>query len=495
MSEGISFKPPDFSDAGNANRLSAEYHGLLAYADSLGWLWWNGKKWERNEHKAVDKAVKLTENMAMEAMAELSAATHAEADAKVAIAAKEDGAKELLSAAQKAVKAAKCYYAHALKSRNAPRIRGMLDLAKPDFLIKASMLDADPFLLNTPGGMIDLKTGNVFPHDIDAPFKWCSQITAVSPGSKGAEMWIDFLDTVTCGDRSLAGFLQMVAGMAAIGKVYHEGIIVANGSGRNCKSTLFNALAGVFGDYSGTIDVRTLTTDRQNKGASLATLRGKRLVIASELEEHQRLSTSTLKQLASTDRLTIEEKFKAPETVDQTHTLILYTNHLPRVGSTDNGTWRRLLVVPFNAVIPPGGGTQNYADKLVEEAGPAIIAWIIQGAMNFIANDFKLIVPDIVEQATEEYRDRENWLENFINERCVREPDARVGARDIYLEYKDWAQDAGEYVRRENDFSSAMEVAGYHKITPKGRKAWVGLRLVAAEYINSPMKKSNFNVL
>ena len=492
LNEGISFKPPDYSDAGNANRLSVEYHGLLAFTDSLGWLWWNGKKWERNEHKATDKAVTLTENMTMEALAELSAATYAEADAKLAVAQKEDGAKERLEAAQKAVKAAKGYYAHALKSRNAPRIRGMLDLAKPSFLIKASMLDADPFLLNTPGGIVNLETGKVLPHDIDAPFKWCSQITAVAPGSKGAEMWIEFLDTVTCGDRSLAGFLQMVAGMAAIGKVYHEGIFAANGSGRNGKSTLFNAVAGVFGDYAGTIDVRTLTTDRQNKGASLATLRGKRLVIASELEEHQRLSTSTLKQLASTDKLTIEEKFKAPETVDQTHTLVLYTNHLPRVGSTDNGTWRRLLVVPFNAVIPQGSGTQNYADKLVKEAGPAIMSWIIQGAMNFIKNDFKLIIPDCVEEATEEYRERENWLENFINERCVREPDARTGSRDLYLEYKDWAQENGEFVRRENDFAGAMEAAGYHKITPKGKKFWVGLRLVAAEYINNPMRKARF---
>ena len=85
MSDTISFRPPDFSDAGNANRLAIEYHGLLAFADALGWLWWNGKKWERNEHKAVDKAVKLTENMTMEAMAELSEAIHAEADAAKAI--------------------------------------------------------------------------------------------------------------------------------------------------------------------------------------------------------------------------------------------------------------------------------------------------------------------------------------------------------------------------------------------------------------------------
>ncbi len=195
------------------------------------------------------------------------------------------------------------------------------------------------------------------------------------------------------------------------------------------------------------------------------TLRGKRLVIAGELEEHQRLSTSTLKQLASTDKLTIEEKFKQPETVKQSHTLVLFTNFLPRVGSMDNGTWRRLLVIPFNAVISEQDSAQNYAEMLVEKAGGAILSWAIQGAVDFIKNGFKLVVPDVVAMATEEYQNRENWLENFIDERCIKEPNARVGARALYDEYKRWAQDAGEYVRREADFSTAMEAAGYLTIS------------------------------
>ena len=86
------------------------------------------------------------------------------------------------------------------------------------------------------------------------------------------------------------------------------------------------------------MDIRTLTAEKANRGASLATLRGKRLVITGELEEHQRLSVSVLKQLGSTDKLNIEEKYKQPESVRQSHTLVLFTNHLPRVGSTDNGT-------------------------------------------------------------------------------------------------------------------------------------------------------------
>lgn len=82
---------------------------------------------------------------------------------------------------------------------------------------------------------------------------------------------------------------------------------------------------------------------------------------------------------------------------------------------------------------------------------------------------------------TEDYRARENWLENFINERCVKDPNAREGARALYLEYKDWAQDAGEFIRRENDFAAAMEKAGYQRIKPKGRWNYTGLHIAWAE--------------
>jgi P4 family phage/plasmid primase-like protien len=298
--------------------------------------------------------------------------------------------------------------------------------------------------------------------------------------------WVNFLNLVTCGSVELARFLQQVAGAALVGRVYHEGIFIAVGSGRNGKSTFFNALLWVLGDYGGTIDVDVLTTDRQNRGAALATLRGKRLVLSSELEEHKRLSVSTLKQIASTDKLTVEEKYKAPETVEQSHTLVLFTNFMPRVGSTDQGTWRRITVLPFRAVIPPEEDIPNYTEQLVKEAGPAILQWAVAGAASFCQNGFRLEMPEAVSEATQAYRARENWLENFIAERCVKEPGVRVGARELYLEYKDWAIEAGEYVQRERDFSVAMDAAGFQKITPRNKRTWLGLRLLRTGERSNP---------
>lgn len=473
------FKPTDYSDAGNAEVYVAAYRGLLAWCDALGWLYFNDRRWERNDHKATDAAIILTDNMLDDARTEYSNALYREAEAKLRVSDGVPGAAEELSEAAQAVKAAMAYLDHARKSRNAAKIRGMMELAKPSLVVKADKLDADPFLLNTPGGILDLRTGKVKPHDIDSPYLFCTKITTATPevDPDGGQLWLEFMQTITCNDASLMGFLQMVVGMAAVGHVYHEGIIICNGSGRNGKSTFWNAIAAVMGDYAGSIDPDVLTTDKQRRGASLATLRGRRLVIAAEMEEHQRLSTSTLKRLASTDKLTVEEKYRQPEDIVPSHTLILFTNHLPRVSSTDSGTWRRLAIVPFDAVISEGNSKQNYADLLAARAGPFIASWIADGAKLFIENGFKLTIPDVVEEATEVYRGRENWVERFIDESCMREPGTKVGARDLYTRFKDWANETGEYVCREKDFSDAMEREGYRKNRTKAGYMYYGVRL------------------
>lgn len=478
--DGESVKPPDFSDAGNAEVFTRVYRDELIYTDSLGWLFWDGMKWQRDDHKAATYALELSARMLEEAQKENRAAllNHAEAQAKFAETDDPtDG--DRVKKAETEKKAAKAFLKHAQNLRGAARIRNMLDLSKQAMVIKADQLDANPTELNTPAGIVDLTTGIVRPHDRTA---YCSQITAAGPSTEGAEMWSDFLNTITCGDTSVQNFLRNVAGMALLGAVYQEGVVIAYGGGRNGKSTFFNALGAVVGDYTGSIEISTLTTERGNKGAALATLRGKRLAITGELEEHQRLSVATLKRIASTDRLVIEEKYKQPEEVKQTHTLVLFTNHLPRVGSTDNGTWRRLTVVPFNASIPPGEGVQNYAEVLARKAGGAIMSWGIEGAVHFIRNGYKLDIPAAVAAATKDYREREDWLTNFIDERCERRPGVHEGARNLYLAYKSWAEEAGEFVRRERDFSVAMEAAGYKSRHTKKGKIYDGLCLDGLAY-------------
>ena len=468
-----SVEPDDYSDAGNAEVFARVFKDKLLYADSLGWLKWDGKKWDKSDHHATQCALELSEAMRKDALLKHEAALHLQAQAKANMAAEEAGEEEI-ERANKAVAAAREYLKHAKATRNAVRIKSMISLSIPYFLTKADRFDADPFDLNTPDGIVDLRTGRIRPHD---PLAYCSQITACPPGTEGVEMWDSFLDQVTAGDQGMKNFLQLVAGMAAIGSVFREGIIIAYGGGRNGKSTTINSIGTVFGDYSGGIEVKTLTTDRQNKGASLALLRGKRLIVTGELEENQRLSVSTLKQLASTDGLVIEEKYRSPELIRQSHTLVLFTNHLPRVGSTDGGTWRRLTVVPFNATIQPDEDIPNYTEHLTSNAGGAILSWVIEGAVLFCKQGFKIPVPDSVAIATEEYQAREDWLNNFISECCVKGPNERVQSSALYQAYKVWSESTGDYTRRQNDFVAALEAAGYQKFNLSGVKYWRGMGL------------------
>ena len=466
-------RPPDFSDAGNAEAFTQTYRDTLLFSDALGWLVWNGQRWERSDHKALTLATELSGEMLADAQKEYRAALVGMAEAKAAEAEGTSKPEDMERATNRAA-SAKAYLTHAKQTRSAGRLKSMLELAKPAFVVKADTLDANPADLNTPAGIVDLTTGELRPHDRAAR---CSQITTTSPGEQGAQMWTDFLDTITQGDGSLRGFLQLVAGMALHGKVYHEGLILAHGAGRNGKSTFFNALAAVLGDYAGSLDIDVFTTDKQNRGAALATLRGKRLVIAGELEEGRRLSVATVKKVCSTDRITAEEKYRMPETFTPSHTLCLFTNHLPRVGSTDPGTWRRLIVVPFRATIPTQGSRSNYGDILVKEAGPSVLAWAIEGAVNFARDGYQLQTPDVVEEVTEQYRGQEDWVGNFIAECCTTAADARTGAAELYQAYRAWAERSGDYVRRLPDFNAAMEAAGFQKVAPKNRKTWVGLSL------------------
>jgi len=459
-------KPDDYSDAGNAEIFTELYGNDLVYTNSIGWLYWNGSRWESNDLKAIDLATHYTQKMLSDARAVYHQAKEEAEDCE-----DKDQKSAIINPAKK-------YLAHAEKSRSFNRIKAMTEVAKPQLIRQASDFDAEPHIINTPSGIVDLKTGEISPH---SPQANCTKITRCAPNNENADIWDDFLDTITCGDGSLRGYLQLVAGMALVGAVYQEGMLIAYGSGANGKSTFFNALGAVMGDYFGAIDIDVLTTKDQNKGAALATLRGKRLVVAGELEEFQRLSPATVKRITSTDPITVEQKYRDPETIQPSHTLCLFTNFMPRVSTTDPGTWRRLFVVPFNAKITGSSDIKNYTQYLVEHCGGAILQWAIDGAVMFCRNGHTIQTPDIVAEVTEEYQQRENWLENFIADCCDVEVNYRVNAGDLIAAYKEWARSVGEYEgRRGNEIYNAMIAAGFEQVKPRNVKTWLGLRLKAS---------------
>ena len=226
--------------------------------------------------------------------------------------------------------------------------------------IDQRQLDADEFLLNTPSATYDLRIGLPSAHE-HTPADFITKQTTVDPSDDGMDIWQDALETFFCADNELIDYVQEIAGLSAIGKVCVEGLIIAYGEGRNGKSTFWNTLSRVLGTYSGNMSADTLTVGcKRNVKPELAEAKGKRIIIAAELEEGMRLNTSNVKQLCSTDEIYAEKKYKDPFSFVPSHTLVLYTNHLPKVGAIDAGTWRRLIVIPFNAKIEGSSDIKNY---------------------------------------------------------------------------------------------------------------------------------------
>ena len=249
-----------------------------------------------------------------------------------------------------------------------------------------------------------------------------------------------------------------------------EALVIAYGEGRNGKSTFWNTIARVLGTYSGNMSADTLTVGcKRNVKPELAEAKGKRMIIAAELEEGMRLNTSNVKQLCSTDEIYAEKKYKAPFSYVPTHTLVLYTNHLPRVGAIDQGTWRRLIVIPFNAKIEGKADIKNYADFLFKMAGGAVLQWIIEGAKRVIASDYKIAQPRVVQDAIQKYKENNDWLSHFLEDCCEIDPSYEAKSGEVYNTYRSYCNQMGEYARSTTDFYTAIEAADFtrHK-TKKG---------------------------
>lgn len=457
--------PEDFSDVGQAIVLSREYMDRLRFSPATDYIVFNGSFWEESQPNAQGIAQELTARQLEEAETEIQRCMKemSENGAWAMLAAM--GAKKAMAAFSEAQRRsfekyerAETYRKYAIKRRDTKYISAALKEARPMIQIEQRVLDADEFLLNLPSGTCDLRTGAVREHNAQ---DYITKQTAVDPSGDGMDVWEDALQTFFQGDADLIRYVQEIVGLAAIGKVYIEALVIAYGEGRNGKSTFWNTIARVLGTYSGNMSADTLTVGcKRNVKPELAEAKGKRMIIAAELEEGMRLNTSNVKQLCSTDEIYAEKKYKAPFSYVPTHTLVLYTNHLPRVGAIDQGTWRRLIVIPFNAKIEGKADIKNYSDFLFKTAGGAVLSWIIEGAKRVIASDYKIVQPKVVQDAIQKYKENNDWLSHFLDDCCEVGDDFEAKSGEFYNAYRSYCLQMGEYTRSTTDFYSALESTG-----------------------------------
>jgi P4 family phage/plasmid primase-like protien len=467
---GVNLVPDEITEVQQGVLASRIFSSFLAYSRPLGgFLVFTGKRWEQSN----DKARGLFQSFAIEQKkcATKQLRTHEnivnkrEKEVEEAL---DNGTfnKEKNALAIKAEAVAKAvakeFYSLGKRLNTSSGLDHAIKEATPHLAASPEDFDADPFLLNTPEGTVDLRTGKIRPHN---HADLITKITSVSPSLKGMDKWRGFLTQLTRGDKELELFLQILAGMCLIGRVHTEILVLAKGSGSNGKSTFFNVLKLVMAEYACMLSPSVITeSNTKNMGPEMATLKGKRLALAAELASGKRLDANAMKSLVSTDDIHAEAKYCAPIDFKPSHTLILFTNNYPNVRDLDHGTWRRILAIPFSARFEGAGKIENYGEILHEEAGGAALSWMIEGSRRYASQNFSLgPFPKCIEEETKAYRSENSWISKFIESHCECGTGLFAKASELYAAYVDFTNSSGAIAKSQAEFSAAIVALGYGK--------------------------------
>ncbi|AYN57465.1 DNA polymerase/primase [Arthrobacter phage Constance] len=417
------------SDDGNAQALIDQYGDRLRYCSERGrWLAWNGNVWEwqhgtggaaREYAKAIARALP-------------DAGTEAQNHKRRALSAK--GTSDML-----------------IQAQTDPRITVTID-----------QLDAHPWELNTPGGIIDLRTGQLTPPD---PTKLHTRITSCAPDfDADTTLWQTFLNQTFPEGEGLIAYMQRLVGYSAVGEVREHLLPFAYGGGGNGKGVFLEAIKGVLGDYATTSPNGFLMASNYAPHTTeIARLAGQRMVICSEVNEDDKFDEAKVKALAGGDTLTARFMRQDDFTFKPTHQLWLMGNHQPAVESGGHSFWRRLRLIPFTHTVPDSQMIEDLQGILARDHGPAVLAWIARGAAEYAAKGLQ--EPAGVKAATEDYAHSVDTVGRFIEEECTLHPGTAAAhlATDvsaIRAAYERWCLDNGETALRGRAFQSQIRRHG-----------------------------------
>ena len=372
-----------------AHRLAGAYRDRLLFVHGIGWHRWDGTRW----------AVDLDETHAYRAVLDVVRSALAESV----------GDKQLR--------------ADATRCESDAGVSGVLAIARRlvEFAATVDDVDADPALLNTATGTLDLRTMTLREHD---PADRLTKVTAAGYRRHAdPQEWAGFLERVLP-DPDERAYLQRVVGQALYGRVGAQLFPVLTGTGANGKSTATGALTATLGDYAAVIDPALLVNDRgRPPGPETMQLLGARLVIASETSEGSRLDEATMKRLTGGDPITARHLYREPVTWTPSHQLLYVTNRLPAVKGNDPAVWRRIRVIPFNVVIPASERDPELSERLTLHAD-AILSWAVAGWQDYRAGGMR--EPASVLTATEEYQ-----ADSVGRIVLLRVPSAQLSSRTI----------------------------------------------------------------
>jgi len=348
----------------------------------------------------------------------------------------------------------------------------VVSLASDDRKLAATVAqwDADPWLLNSPSGMIDLRTGQCRPSRHD---DYATRMTAVGPNGE-CPKWKTFLQQAADGDQELVDYLQRVVGYCLTGFTTEHALFFFHGPGANGKSVFITTLAGLMGDYHRTAAVETFTFSKTDRHPTdVAMLRGARLVTAVETEEGKGWDEARIKNLTGGDKVTA--RFMRQDFFEflPQFKLLIAGNHRPGLRSVDEAMRRRLRLIPFDVIVPPDRRNPALTEELKAE-WPGILKWAIEGCLTW--QNGGLCTPPKVAEATNEYIESEDVIQKWIDECCTKSVESWVAVSALFGSWRSWATEAQEYIGSQRRFSQALIERGF-KPHRRDQRGFLGLAL------------------
>ncbi len=438
-----------WTELGYARRLIHVYGGRLRYVPAWRrWLVWDGHRWA---HDATGQAQRWAKVIARRLTTGAMAIKDDEPERKAKI-------------------------SMARRGESAHAVGGALTLAgtEREIVVTPDDLDADPFLLNCRNGTLDLRTMELRSHN---PADLLTKMTGAGyhPGATG-QAFAKFLQDVQP-DPEMRSYIARLTGHALEGRVVSHILPIHCGAGANGKSTYIDAVLAALGDYADAADPELLTARTfEAHPTGIADLFGLRLAVLHETDAGRRLAEGTVKRLTGSDRLKARRMREDFWHFSPSHTFALMTNHRPVVSGTDEGIWRRIRLVPWDVVIPPGQRDEGLGDRLKLELD-AVLAHLVEGYQDW--RERGLDDPDQVVKATAAYRADSDALKRFIDERCLPGPNFTVRSSDLFSAWSKWCAAEGIESGTNKAFSESLQKRGYETRRTNVGMMWGSLGLAS----------------
>lgn len=442
------FPPRSWDDTGNADRFVDRYGDVARYSYiDKAWYIYNGSFWE------LDKRG-LLRTMIDEVVADLKKEkpkTPPDVDPE---------------------KAEKEWAKFCKTSRGNRAKRALEDEIQHRLPVTTDEFDADQTLMNVDNGYIDLSDGTLHEHDIKKMFSKKSNVEYSD--TVECPEWQAFLNQTFNGDNELIDYIQKAVGYSLTGSVEEQVMFILYGSGRNGKSVFMDTLKHIAGSYSRTMQAKSIMVQQSSGGANsdIARLKGARLVSASEPNEGVRLDEGLIKELTGGESVTARFLYGSEFEFKPEFKLWLSTNHKPIIRGTDDGIWRRLMLIPFTHQVPVDQVDKRLTYKLERES-IGILNWAVDGALKWQREGLE--PPQSVKDASNEYRTEMDVLELFVNDCCEKGPGYQAAAGQLYQTYVDWCDKSGEYKMRKQKFGAEMQKK-FEYVRKRNGRMYLGIK-------------------